>query len=47
MYDTPCYIVYLIKVMLLGVSPTIWRRLLVGSDTTIADLHFILQIAMG
>jgi Plasmid pRiA4b ORF-3-like protein len=25
----------------------IWRRLLVGSDSTIADLHYTLQIALG
>jgi hypothetical protein len=29
------------------VSPMIWRRLLVRSDSTIADLHYTLQIAMG
>jgi hypothetical protein len=39
--------VYQIHVMLLGVSPTVWRRLLVRSDTSIADLHDILQIAFG
>jgi hypothetical protein len=27
-----------------GISPLIWRRLLVRSDSTIADLHHILQI---
>ena len=25
----------------------VWRRLLVHSDSTIADLHYALQIAMG
>jgi hypothetical protein len=25
----------------------IWRRLLVRSDATIADLHYVLQIALG
>ena len=39
--------VYQLKVILLGISPMIWRRLLVRSDSTIADLHSILQIAMG
>lgn len=29
------------------ISPMIWRRLLVRSDSTIADLHYTLQIAMG
>jgi hypothetical protein len=39
--------IYKLKVVLLGVSPMIWRRLLVCSDCTITDLHYILQIAMG
>lgn len=39
--------VYQLKVVLRHCSPTIWRRLLVTSDTTIAQLHSILQIAMG
>jgi hypothetical protein len=29
------------------ISPMIWRRLLVGSDSSIADLHHTLQIAFG
>ena len=39
--------IYKLKAVLLGVSPMIWRRLLVRSDCTITDLHYILQIAMG
>ncbi len=39
--------VYQIKVVLQGISPMIWRRLLVKSDSTIEDLHYALQIAMG
>jgi hypothetical protein len=39
--------IYQLKVALLGISPTIWRRLLVRGDSTIADLHHILHIAMG
>jgi hypothetical protein len=38
---------YQLKVVLREVSPMLWRRLLVKSDTTIADLHAILQIAVG
>lgn len=39
--------VYQLKVVLRHCSPMIWRRLLVTSGTTIAQLHNILQIAMG
>lgn len=37
--------IYKLKVVLQGISPMIWRRLLIRDDTTIADLHYILQIA--
>jgi hypothetical protein len=39
--------VYQLRVYLREISPMIWRRLLVRSDSTIADLHYTLQIAMG
>ena len=39
--------VYQLKVWLQGISPMVWRRLLVRSDSTIADLHYTIQIAMG
>lgn len=39
--------VYQLKVTLRDVSPMIWRRVLVTSDTTIAQLHPILQTVMG
>jgi len=39
--------IYQLKVSLSDLSPMIWRRLRVRSDTSIADLHAILQIAMG
>lgn len=39
--------VYQLQVALRGISPLIWRRLLVESTTTIAQLRAILQIAMG
>ena len=39
--------VYQFKVVLRGVSPMIWRRVLLRSDQTIADLHYAIQIAMG
>jgi hypothetical protein len=30
--------------LLRGISPLVWRRVLIRSDDTIADLHYILQI---
>lgn len=39
--------VYLLHVWIRQISPMIWRRLLVRSGSTIADLHYILQIAFG
>jgi hypothetical protein len=36
-----------VLVVLRGVSPLIWRRLLVRSDSTIADLHATLQRALA
>jgi hypothetical protein len=39
--------VYQLHMWLREISPMIWRRLLVCSDSTIADLHYTLQIAMG
>lgn len=38
--------VYQFRVWLKKISPAIWRRILVTSDTTIADFHYILQIVM-
>jgi hypothetical protein len=40
-------VIYQLKVVLQGISPMIWHRLLVCGDSTIADLHYIIQIAMG
>ena len=40
-------VLYQLKVALRVISPLIWRRLLVHADTSIADLHHILQLAMG
>jgi hypothetical protein len=39
--------VYQLRVVLRAVSPLIWRRVLVRSDTTIADLHTTLQMVFG
>jgi hypothetical protein len=43
--ETLC--VYQLKVVVRGISPMIWRRLLLRSDHSIADLHYTIQIAMG
>jgi len=38
--------VYQLRIVLRGISPLIWRRLLVRSDTTLAQLHLVLQILL-
>ncbi|MEO1764066.1 MAG: plasmid pRiA4b ORF-3 family protein [Cyanobacteria bacterium J06629_18] len=40
-------IIYQFKIFILNISPMIWRRIKVRSDSTIADLHYIIQVAMG
>ncbi len=39
--------VYQLHITLRGISPLIWRRVLVTSEHTIADLHDTLQILLG
>ena len=39
--------IYLFHAFLRGISPMIWRRLLVRSDQSVADLHYALQLAFG
>jgi len=39
--------VYQLKVMLKDVRPSVWRRIQVRSDVTLAKLHGILQETMG
>ena len=36
-----------VKVWLLGISPIVWRRLLVPSTCTLGELHGVIQVAMG
>lgn len=36
-----------LKIVLQGVTPLIWRRVLVTDDTTLHGLHEVIQVAMG
>ena len=38
---------YQIKVALRGISPLIWRRFLISSQETLAELHRVIQVAIG
>jgi hypothetical protein len=40
-------LIYQLRVVVRGISPLIWRRLLVAGDTSIAGLHDVLQVAFG
>jgi len=40
-------VVYQIKVTLKGSKPPIWRRMQITSDSTLVQLHRILQRVMG
>lgn len=39
--------VYRLHILLREISPAIWRRVLVRSDSSIKDLHYIMQLLMG
>src|SRR5262252_7731720 len=39
--------VYQLRIVLRGISPLIWRRLLVRGDTTLAQLHLMLQFSFA
>jgi hypothetical protein len=39
--------IYQLRALIRGISPMIWRRLLVRYDSTVAELHEVLQIAFG
>jgi Plasmid pRiA4b ORF-3-like protein len=47
MADDSSLEVYRLHIWICRISPMIWRRLLVRSDSTIADLHYTLQAAFG
>lgn len=38
---------YRIHVWIRGINPMIWRRLVVSADNTLADLHYVIQIAFA
>jgi hypothetical protein len=39
--------IYVIKIAVRGVSPMVWRRLRIATDTSLAALHSIFQIVQG
>ena len=39
--------IFQLRMVLRGISPLIWRRLLVRCDSTVAQLHEALQVAFG
>ena len=38
---------YLIYVWIRGIHPMLWRRFLVRAESTLADLHYVIQIGFG
>lgn len=36
-----------VKADLVGTDPIVWRRMVVADDTTLADLHVVIQAAFG
>ena len=38
---------YQFRVVVQGISPLIWRRLLIPSDTSLATLHAVLQVVFA
>lgn len=40
-------VIYQMKVSLLGVKPSVWRRFQIRSDSTFYQLHLVLQTVMG
>lgn len=43
----PTPMVVQLRVVLAGISPLIWRRLLVSDQMSVAELHTVLQVAFG
>lgn len=47
MTDAPSTAALKLKASVLGISPMIWRRVVVPSELTLYGLHRVLQIAFG
>jgi hypothetical protein len=47
MVQDPSPEIYQIHVWIRQISPMIWRPLLMHSDSTLADLHYVIQITFG
>jgi len=45
--DTQIEEIYQLHIRLGGISPMVWRRILIRSDSTLEDLHLIIQILMN
>ena len=45
--DVAAEAVLQIKVWLTGISPMVWRRVLVPASFTLRELHGVIQVAMG
>jgi hypothetical protein len=39
--------ILLVKFWLTGISPMVWRRVLVPTSFTLRELHGVIQVAMG
>ena len=46
-FTSPAGPILQLKMRLLGISPMIWRRVLVPASFTIQELHGVIQAAMG
>jgi len=43
----PTEAIFQVKVWLIGISPMVWRRVLVSAAFTLCELHGVIQVAMG
>ena len=46
-FTSPTGPILQIKMRLVGISPMIWRRVLVPASFTLRELHGVIQVAMG